>query len=374
MSASNSPEQAPASNRNQPNEPHMHSNQVLLPSVIISSIQIDNSQTSLGDLYVDPWDYDMPAESGWDTNGRNTIPRMLPLSRPSLPPLTATVPTHAPALAQPTLVTAGPSIPLRLQNASISRAPNPFTFHAQPISRNYRGNHLSVRNQSANIPPEQSTSVWITNLPPNCNYAELLGMVQDAGKVYAAVISPPDDKFITSAAKIVFFDLEGRQRFEARANAGQFAVGAYVPRVRPNRILTEAQPVGPESRVLHITGPDSIVNQHVLLDYFRRWCAFDIEYVQRWQLEDRNASMVWAFASYRCQAERVYAAIRDIKAYNLHSPGRGFWDSVVRCGREPYEADCCSSVEDGTRQILGYDGGLIMYYAAALPWVDWISG
>ncbi|KAI0858686.1 hypothetical protein F4860DRAFT_526892 [Xylaria cubensis] len=344
MSASNSPEQTPASNTNQPNKPHMHSNQVLLPSVIISSIQVEDSQTPVIDLYDDDWDYDMPAQSSWDTNGHNTTPYTLPLSRPSLPPLTATVPTHVPAWTQPTLGTAGPSIPLGPQNASISRAPNTFIFQAQPISRNYRGNHLSIRNQSAKIPPEQSTSVWITNLPPNCNYADLLGMVQDAGKVYAAVISPPDDKYITSAAKIVFFDVEGRHRFEARANAGQFAVGAYVPRVRPNRILTEAQPVGPESRVLHITGPDNIVNQHVLLDYFRRWCAFDIEYVQRWPLEDRNVTMVWAFASYRCQAERVFAAIRDIKAYNLHSPGRGFWDSVVvRFGRDPCDRNPSTS-------------------------------
>ncbi|KAI0554517.1 hypothetical protein F4679DRAFT_579541 [Xylaria curta] len=333
MSTSSSPEQTPASNTDQPNELQPHLDHALPPSVIISSIQVENSETPVTSVY-HQYDFrgshNTPAQYNWDTRGHNTIPSSTPPS--------AIIPTQAPApaLVRPTPGTAGPSILLGFQHASIPRAPNNIVFQAQPMSRNYRGNPLSPRNQSANIPPEQSTSVWITNLPPDCNYADLLGMVQDAGKVYAAVISPPGDKFITSAAKIVFFDLEGRQRFEARANAGQFAVSAYVPRVRPNRILTEAQPVGPESRILHITGPESIVNQHVLLDYFRRWCAFDIEYVQRWPLENRYVTMVWAFASYRCQAERVFAAIRDIRAYSSHSPGRGIWDTVVvRFGQDP---------------------------------------
>ncbi|KAI1745114.1 hypothetical protein F4680DRAFT_467319 [Xylaria scruposa] len=323
MSTSSSPEQTPASNTNQPSELHTPPDHVLLPSFIISNSQIPVRGDYPYDPFSLPGPQNTPAQYNWE-HDHNAIPSLNPTQAP------------APTLARPIPGATGLSIPLGFQHVSIPRAPNNIVFQAQPMSRNYRGNPLSPRNQSANIPPEQSTSVWITNLPPDCNYADLLGMVHDAGKVYAAVISPPGDKFITSAAKIVFFDLEGRQRFEARANAGRFSVGAYVPRVRPNRILTEAQPVGPESRILHITGPDSIVNQHVLLDYFRRWCAFDIEYVQRWPLEDRNVTMVWAFASYRCQAERVFAAIRDIRAYNLHSPGRGIWDSVVvRFGRDP---------------------------------------
>ncbi|KAI0455930.1 hypothetical protein F5B21DRAFT_502952 [Xylaria acuta] len=292
------------------NELYIHTNEVFRSSNIISGIQTANDRTPVADDY----------HSHYYQHRQNMPPQ-------------ATIPTQAPA----TPGTAKPSTASGSQHAPTpNRAPGGIVDPVQLVSRNYQGNRFAQRNQSANIPPEHSTSVWITNLPPNCNYAELLGMVRDAGKVYATVINPPQGNFMTSAAKIVFFDVEGRRRFEARANTGQFAVGAYVPRVRPNRILTAAQPLELGSRVLHITGPASVVNQSVLCDYFRRWCAFDLEYIQHLPLEDGNVTMVWAFGSYRCQAERVFAAIGEIKELNITPAGSDVWDSVVVCyGRDP---------------------------------------
>ncbi|KAI1756422.1 hypothetical protein F4782DRAFT_550233 [Xylaria castorea] len=344
MATGMSPEQAPASNTNEPKELYIHSGEVFRPSNIISSIQVENGRIPVKDTYHSyhyQHHHNMPAQNNWNTYGHNTIPYPRPFTQPSLPLLRASIPTQAPTRALPTPGIAGPSIPLGYQYQyapTPNRAPSTIAFQAQQISKNYRGNHLAERNQSANIPLEQSTSVWITNLPPDCNYATLLGVVRDTGKVYATVINPPKHEIMTSAAKIVFFDVEGRQRFEARANAGQFAVGAYVPRVQPNRILTEARPPGPESRILFITGPARADIQEVLCNYFQRWCAFDLEYVQHLPLGDGdgNVTMVWAFGSYRCQAERIFTTIREIKACNLHSPIRDFWDSIAVCyGRDP---------------------------------------
>ncbi|KAI1108219.1 hypothetical protein F5Y14DRAFT_459933 [Nemania sp. NC0429] len=194
------------------------------------------------------------------------------------------------------------------------------------VPRNYGGDLIVPRNDSADIPADLNTSVWITNLPPDCTYSDLLSTIRDTGKVYAAVLSPAGGQHTTAAAKIVFFDVEGRRRLEKRASAGAFAVGAYVPSVVPNRVRTAARPAGgPQSRVLLISGPADIVNEPFLRPRFQAFCGFDIEYVRDYppRRDDGSGSssrstttntvtMEWAFASYRCQAERVYAALRSV--------------------------------------------------------------
>ncbi|KAI0965472.1 hypothetical protein F4678DRAFT_333362 [Xylaria arbuscula] len=201
----------------------------------------------------------------------------------------------------------------------------PPTVPLQGTSVQYQGNH-----QSALIPPENNTSVWITNLPPTCTYANLLGQLRDIGKICATVINPPQQNHTTSAAKIVFFDVEGKNRLLASASEGSFIVDNLLPCVVPNRILTEARPVGPQSRVLIITGPRDVVNLHYLCQLFERFCAFDLEYVRTVQHVDGTATMDWAFGSYRCQAERVYGEMMRLKCV---SPM--FAVVEVRWGRDP---------------------------------------
>ncbi|KAI1303508.1 hypothetical protein F5Y03DRAFT_187288 [Xylaria venustula] len=195
----------------------------------------------------------------------------------------------------------------------------------QATSPQYQGNH-----QSAFIPPENNTSVWITNLPPTCNYTVLLGQLRDIGKVCATVINPPQQNHTTSAAKIVFFDVEGKNRLLASAFNGSFMVDNRLPCVVPNRILTEARPVGPQSRVLIITGPTTVVNLPFLCQLFQQFCMFDLEYVKELQHGDGTATMDWAFGSYRCQAERVYREILRLKCVSLV-----FTDVEVCWGRDP---------------------------------------
>ncbi|KAI0438125.1 hypothetical protein F4803DRAFT_570024 [Xylaria telfairii] len=326
---------AQASTTNDPNEPYKHAVELFRSPKAISGIQVANGPTPVADNYHSHHYHQHRHNIQFNLTTQGFNPLYVP------PPYSQHHPGHfvSPATSDRSEgwnnVIVGPSAAFGFQNNLTPRAPYAATAQVQPISINYQGNRLSHRNQSANIPPENSTSVWITNLPPNCNYAQLLGVVRDTGKVYATVINPPQGNFTTSAAKIVFFDVEARRRFEALANAGDLAVDRYVPRVRPNRILTAAQPAGPESRILHITGPASFVNERVLCDRFRGWCAFDLEYVQRFPFEDGNATMVWAFGSYRCQAERVFAAIRHIKTFGM-GPEREIWDCVVvRYGPDP---------------------------------------
>ncbi|KAI0474452.1 hypothetical protein F4859DRAFT_514984 [Xylaria cf. heliscus] len=333
----------------EPNELYIRTNEVFGSSHHISSIQNENDRTPVADdRYSSYYYHHHNREPQFDMIPLGVdIPLFLEPDTQPFPQPSDTQPFPQPAdiLAQartPAQASTDPSV-VQASIASGSQHPPtpraalaPIAVPPQIISHNYQGNRFALRNQSANIAPELSTSVWITNLPPNCNYAQLLGMMRHTGKIYATVINPPQGHFMTSAAKIVFFDIGGRQRFEARANTGQFVVGSYVPRVRPNRILTAAQPSGVESRVLHITGPERIVNEKVLCDYFRRWCAFDLEYVKSFPTGGGRVTMAWAFGSYRCQAERVFTTIRDNKLVNMRLGRTDIWDSVdVMYGIDP---------------------------------------
>ncbi|KAL2277576.1 hypothetical protein FJTKL_15327 [Diaporthe vaccinii] len=42
------------------------------------------------------------------------------------------------------------------------------------ISHNYQGYSNNLASESADIPEHENCSVWITNLPPDCTYRDLL--------------------------------------------------------------------------------------------------------------------------------------------------------------------------------------------------------
>ncbi|KAK4448058.1 hypothetical protein QBC34DRAFT_408052 [Podospora aff. communis PSN243] len=54
---------------------------------------------------------------------------------------------------------------------------------AAGVSIYYRGNLHQEQNFSANIPPEDSCSFWLTNLPPNCTVHQLLSSIRGFGRV-----------------------------------------------------------------------------------------------------------------------------------------------------------------------------------------------
>ncbi|KAI0019884.1 hypothetical protein F4780DRAFT_792417 [Xylariomycetidae sp. FL0641] len=203
------------------------------------------------------------------------------------------------------------------------------------MSDNYLGDHTRAENQSADIPDEENCSVWITNLPPGCDHAQLLGAVRGCGKVYACVVNPPvaapqqqqqQPHIMTAASKLVFFEVAGAARLLRAAREGRFAVGGrYLPQVRRNRIRSAAvAPPGPESRVLHIEGPDAIVNGPYLAAFFDAHFVYQLEAVEVLArsppggggdapFAQRKTRMEWRFGSYRCQAEAARRAIAHQK-------------------------------------------------------------
>ncbi|KAI1087063.1 hypothetical protein F5B19DRAFT_487009 [Rostrohypoxylon terebratum] len=218
------------------------------------------------------------------------------------------------------------------------------------ISANYGGNIFLPSNQSANIPEELSTSLWLTNLPPNCTHQLLLGTIRGCGKIYAAVINPPvisnnrsynGAQHSTAASKLVFFDRAGLDRLMAKSQAGEFTVGGYVPRLRMNRIRSAARPAGPQCRVLHIEGPSCIVNEEYLNQFFQSKFKYELEMVLTLAEHGTHARQEWRFGSYRCQAESARQAInREKLRYTMTDAESRLWSMVqVHFGVDPCAQD-----------------------------------
>ncbi|KAI0599461.1 hypothetical protein F4775DRAFT_600014 [Biscogniauxia sp. FL1348] len=235
-------------------------------------------------------------------------------------------PFHPIAGSSPWLGSSRPSPPQPQPRAhTSSSSPNASPSLPRGVSPNYRGNPYLATNQSADIPDALNTALWVTNLPPDCTHAMLLSSVRGCGKVYATVINPPSpsppnltptpnptstqQQHITSASKLVFFDVAGAQALLRRAREGRFAVAGYVPRVRHNRIRSAARPPGPQSRVLHVEGPDRVVNEPFLAAFFAARFAYETECVVPLGRLAGRARLEWRFGSYRCQAESARAWI-----------------------------------------------------------------
>ncbi|KAI2635710.1 hypothetical protein GGS26DRAFT_509804 [Hypomontagnella submonticulosa] len=214
------------------------------------------------------------------------------------------------------------------------------------ISRNYGGNIFLSSNQSANIADGLSTSLWLTNLPPDCTHRMLLGAIRRCGKIYATVINPPEypvrnqphrGNHLTSASKLVFFDRAGVERLIAQSQAGQFSVEGYVPRLRMNRIRSAPREPSGQCRVLHIDGPSHIVNERFLNTFFQTKFIYELDEVITLRVRNGFTRQEWRFGSYRCQAESARQSIAREKARrNLSDAERIAWSQVqVHFGVDP---------------------------------------
>jgi len=182
------------------------------------------------------------------------------------------------------------------------------------ISNNYRGNPNLPANQSDEIPEKESCSVWITHLPPDCNVTMLLGQIRGCDKVFATVVNEPQfsEGKMYSAAKVVFWSRQGVDRLLQLSQQDQFIVGYNQPLVRMNRIRSKAARPGPQSRVLHITGPVQVVNVETIRAEFEKE-AFT------WQddmilvvAEDGKWRIIeWRFGSYRFQSQNACTCLNN---------------------------------------------------------------
>ncbi len=244
-----------------------------------------------------------------------------------------------------------PSLSSFLSLASTSScSPFSFSFHgggaaaasSRHLSPNYRGDPKNPNNQSANVPQEQNTSLFIENLPPDCTTRELLLHLRGTGKVYSLSVGAPTARIPTSCAKLVYWDRRGVDGLTARCDARRFIVRDYCPVVKPNWYRTAPQPAAAgrdndRSRVVLVEGPSSLVNQPRLEAFFARFFKWDTDEVLiHWENRPRQprpdcgdgagagaidtittTSLEYRFASHRAQASEAFRRISQAIAGDL---------------------------------------------------------
>ncbi|KAI1395093.1 hypothetical protein F4819DRAFT_501297 [Hypoxylon fuscum] len=201
----------------------------------------------------------------------------------------------------------------------------------------YQGNLRLSRSRCASIPQSENCRLWITGLPPSCDYHTLLTAVQDAGPVYATHITGPVihsnpqnayKNIYTAAVSLTFFDERGTNRFLAQNAVTPFTVAGYTTKVIHHRIRTKPVAIDGRSRVLQITGSPDIINPDTLQALFQRFTAyFDIDYANYEEGVDDTNTVEVAFGSFRAQAQPIFMGLR-------HTPG--IW--VVKYVPDPCQA------------------------------------
>lgn len=177
----------------------------------------------------------------------------------------------------------------------------------------YRGDPNVAANFSANIPDSENCALWIMGLPANVNHTTLLAAIRDIGRIYAAVINPPTQDFVTAAAKLVFFSRAEAENMYRLVWSGKFVVnGKTVRQVRWNKIKSSQFRIEQRSRVIRITGPAHLMDLEFFTIFFKTRFAYELD--QAFQVPSDTlgiAQQYWYFGSLRCQAESAKKAIDD---------------------------------------------------------------
>lgn len=196
------------------------------------------------------------------------------------------------------------------------------------ISHRYQGDSNNPANESADIPERENCSVWITNLPPDCTYRDLLTAiaVHHPGKVFASFISPPSAQGPShlpsrghAAAKVVFYYAYSAQHLLRVANSNRLWVRYYLARAVPNRIRAAPQSYeNRTTRCLEIEGPSDVVNETSLRQLWRGffdWHDDEVLFIgdrADWRTGVTRRRIVWRFGSHRAQA---VAAMNYMRSY-----------------------------------------------------------
>lgn len=199
------------------------------------------------------------------------------------------------------------------------------------ISHQYQGDSNNPANESADIPEHDNCSVWITNLPPDCTYRDLLAAiaVHHPGKVFATFISPPSAQGPYhlpsrghSAAKVVFYYPYAAQHLLRVANTSRLWVRYHLARAVPNRIRAAPQAYeNHTTRCLEIDGPPDLVNEPALRQLWGGYFDWNDEEVLvvgdrvDWRTGVTTRRIVWRFGSHRAQA---VAAMHFMRSYYPH--------------------------------------------------------
>lgn len=160
-----------------------------------------------------------------------------------------------------------------------------------------------AKHYGQHIPPHKNCAIFITEIPIQATYADILGSVR-GGKIYACRFEPETGKFPTRAVKLVFFTRASAELFMQR----NYLVGIHVlgKRVKAvwNRIRYDAHPNPHQSRVVNITGPAQWVDSGFLEEWFEPRFDYDLDNTVDMPCpREGYSTRAWHFACLRAQAE-----------------------------------------------------------------------
>jgi hypothetical protein len=203
------------------------------------------------------------------------------------------------AIADPWARTGVPTLGLPSRNSDDeSRSGDGHSF-----SSRYGGRHCTANASMDHLADEQNCSLWLTNLPPNVTYPELLGMIRGMGRIYCTYINRPDYRqHRTAAAKVVFFAPEAATRFLLYIQTQQPSLDGHRLRADRNRIKSAASREA-GTRVLLVTGRADFVNVASLDAYFSHNFVFEVDRAVELVQRHGRAVVEFRFGSYRCQAQ-----------------------------------------------------------------------
>lgn len=184
------------------------------------------------------------------------------------------------------------------------------------ISMMYRGDPRLRENYSAAIPPNQSTSLFIKDLPSDITVVQILDRIRSTGKVYSLHINPPVPPHYGCAAKISFFTRKAAEKFSSNSRGGFWVRGHHRATVIWNRVLV-AEHVGGRwdeaSRVAIVRGPRELVSTaavasilHKAIRLYNLALGCETDYTM---LVDGLFEVEVHFGSFRAQAHSAYIVL-----------------------------------------------------------------
>lgn len=181
------------------------------------------------------------------------------------------------------------------------------------FSSRYCGKHVDSNASADHLLPEQNCALWLTNLPPNITYSQLLGSIRNFGRIWCTYINEPNQReHVTAAAKVVFFSPQAASAFVQAcwSSASPLLIHGYHIKVAYNRIkYPEKSYAQGESRVLIVVGHPSFVNEDALLVFFRARFIFQTDRIRTLWYTPTCAVVEFSFGSYRCQAQMGMMAL-----------------------------------------------------------------
>ncbi|KAI5917986.1 hypothetical protein F4810DRAFT_694145 [Camillea tinctor] len=205
---------------------------------------------------------------------------------------------------------------------------NMIQENGEEVTITYKGDLRNPNNHSAPIPKSMSTSVFISELPSSCTIHDVLNEIRGCGKIWASNLIPPQQNYATAAAKVVFWNREGLERFLQRWADGNFIVGGRQPKVVMNDYHSAPKGDSPSSRVLRIAGPSHIVNETYLRDFFRDKFTFEVDEVIVLLNEPyvNENTVEFRFSSYRAQASAAWKWLQAAcRGELVQNPNGGHW-------------------------------------------------